>query len=342
MGKVYQARDSLLGRTVALKVLPPELVNDPERKRRLLLEAKAASALNHPNIVVVYDILNEDGVDFIVMEYVEGQTLAELHSGRKLPLDEILRYAIQICSALASAHAAGVVHRDLKPGNIMVNSQGTVKVLDFGLAKRVTTHLVGSGTDGVSSETASRTEAGVILGTVSYMSPEQAEGKPVDTRSDTFSLGTVLYELLTGRHPFQADSQLATLTAILREDPKPPSQEVRGVPKELDPILERCLRKDRERRFQSAADLKVVLQDLHEELRREKPSVKAASPARRWLWAGVAAAVLVGLGLALWLARSPKSGTPSSFRIVPLTSYPGTELYPSFSPDGRQVAFSWN
>ena len=287
MGKVYKARDSLLGRTVALKVLPPELVNDPERKRRLQREAKAASALNHPNIVVVHDILNEDGVDFVVMEYVEGQTLAELHSGRKLSLDETLKYAIQICSALASAHAAGVVHRDLKPGNIMVNAQGVVKVLDFGLAKRLATGLAGSGTDGASTETLG-TEAGVILGTVSYMSPELAEGKPVDTRSDIFSLGTVLYELLTGRHPFQADSHLATLTAILREDPQSPSQLRHAIPKELDPILERCLRKDRERRFQSAADLKVVLQDLHDELRREKPAAKAASPARRWLWAGVA------------------------------------------------------
>jgi eukaryotic-like serine/threonine-protein kinase len=341
MGKVYQARDSLLGRTVALKVLPPELVNDQERKRRLLREAKAASALNHPNIVVVYDILNEDGIDFVVMEYVEGQTLAQLLSGRKLSLDETLKYAIQVCSALASAHAAGVVHRDLKPGNIMVNGQGVVKVLDFGLAKRITTGLVGSGTDGTSTETLG-TEAGMIVGTVSYMSPEQAEGKPVDARSDIFSLGTLLYELLTGRQPFQADSHLATLTAILREDPKPPSQLVRGIPKELDPVLERCLRKDQERRFQSAADLRVVLQDLHEQLRREKPGVIAAPPARRWLWAGVAAAALAGLGMALWLARSPEPGAPSSFRIVPLTSYPGMELYPSFSPDGRQVAFSWN
>jgi eukaryotic-like serine/threonine-protein kinase len=246
-----------------------------------------------------------------------------------------LKYAIQICSALASAHAAGIVHRDLKPGNIMVNGQGMVKVLDFGLAKRLATGLARSDTDGVSTEIASGTKAGVILGTVSYMSPEQAEGKPVDTRSDIFSLGTVLYELLTGRQPFQADSHLATLTAILREDPKPPSQLVRGLPKELDPILERCLRKDPERRFQSAADLKVVLQDLHEELRREKPPVKAASPARRWLWAGLAAAVLGGLGLPLWLARSPEPGAPPSFRIVPLTSYPGIELLRSPLTEGR-------
>ena len=342
MGKVYKARDTVLGRTVALKVLPPELVSDPESKRRLLQEAKATSALNHPNIVTVYDILNDEGVDFIVMEYVEGQTLAELRPGRKFPLDETLKYASQICGALAAAHAAGVVHRDLKPGNVMVNGQDVVKVLDFGLAKRVTTGLIGPSADATGADNVLTTEQGAVFGTVSYMSPEQAEGKPVDARSDIFSLGTLLYELLTGRKPFQAGSHLATLSAILREEPKPPSQLARGIPKELDRILERCLRKDPERRLQSAADLKVVLQDLREELRREEPAVKGASPARRWLWGVATIVVLAGVALALWLARRPESGAPSSFRIVPLTSYPGMELRPSFSPDGRQVAFSWN
>ncbi len=277
MGIVYKARDTRLNRMVALKVLPPELLNDPERKRRFVQEAKAASSLNHPNIITVYDIVSDDGVDFIVMEYVAGQTLAEILASRRLALDDALKVAVQIASALAAAHGAGVVHRDLKPGNIMVDAQGIVKVVDFGLAKLTARKVFGELSDAqaTKTDTAFGTEEGAILGTVAYMSPEQAEGKPVDGRSDIFSFGALLYELLTRRRAFQADSSLAILTAILREDPKPASSVARGIPPELDRIVERCLRKDPERRFQSAADLKVTLEDLRGEIRQRKPSVRS-------------------------------------------------------------------
>ncbi len=344
MGVVYKARDTLLGRTVALKVLPPELVNDPERKRRFVQEAKAASSLNHPNIVTVYDIVGDEGVDFIVMEYVAGQTLAEILAGRRLALDDALKYAVQIASALAAAHGAGVVHRDLKPGNIMVDGQGVVKVVDFGLAKLAARKILGDLSDAqpTQTNTALGTEEGTVLGTVSYMSPEQAEGKPVDGRSDIFSFGALLYELVTRRRAFQADSSLAILTAILREDPKPASSVARGIPPELDRIVERCLRKDRERRFQSAADLKVTLEDLRGEIRQGKPSVAAGSPARRWFWLAGLAVMLAVAGLAVWVIRSPGPPAQLALRIVPLTSYPGSERSPSFSPDGTQVVFSWD
>jgi serine/threonine protein kinase len=201
-----------------------------------LQEAKAASSLNHPNIVTVHDIVADEGVDFIVMEYVAGQTLAEILGSRRLALDDALKYAVQIASALAEAHGAGVVHRDLKPGNIMVDGQGVVKVVDFGLAKLAARKVFGELSDTQTTQTniATGTEEGAILGTVAYMSPEQAEGKPADGRSDIFSFGAVLYELVTRRRAFQADSSLAILTAILREDPKPASSVARGIPPELN------------------------------------------------------------------------------------------------------------
>ena len=270
-------------------------------------EAKAASSLNHPNIITVYDIVSDEGVDFIVMEYVAGQTLAEILASRRLALDDALKYAVQIASALAAAHGAGVVHRDLKPGNIMVDGQGVVKVVDFGLAKLAARKVFGELSDAQATQTntALGTEEGTILGTVAYMSPEQAEGKPVDGRSDIFSFGALLYEMVTRRRAFQADSSLAILTAILREDPKPASSVARGIPPELDRIVERCLRKDPERRFQSAADLKVTLEDLRGEIRRGKPSVEAGSPARRWLW-------LAGLAVSSSGSRFGSVGHPLS------------------------------
>ncbi len=345
MGVVYKARDTRLDRTVAIKALPAELVADPERKLRFVREAKAASALNHPNIITIHDILCEGNADFIVMEYLAGQTLGQLMSRRKkLPLNKTLNYAIQLAEALVAAHHAGIIHRDLKPGNIMVSDQGLVKVLDFGLAKLAErperSEAEGTETGQVGSDP--RTKEGAILGTVSYMSPEQAEGKRVDARSDIFSFGAVFYEMVTGRRAFQGDSVLSTLTAILREDPKPVSQLADGVPPELERIIHRCLRKEPERRWQAMADVKVALQELQEEVTRDKP-VPALKvwPRRRWLWMAVLAASLsVTILFSIWLARS--NAPKASLNIVPLTSYPGLESGPSFSPDGNQVTFSWN
>ena len=214
MGAVYKARDERLDRFVALKVLPADKMSDPERRRRFTQEARSASALNHPNIVTIYDIGHADGVHYIAMEYVAGRTLSELIGRRGLPLRKALSLAAQIAEGLGKAHAAGIVHRDLKPSNIMVTPDGLVKILDFGLAKLV--EAAEPPGDAAATMTMTRTpatEEGVILGTVAYMSPEQAEGKPVDARSDIFSFGSVLYEMLSGRRPFEGETKASTMAA---------------------------------------------------------------------------------------------------------------------------------
>ena len=271
MGVVYKARDTHLDRFVAIKVLPPEKVADAERKRRFVQEAKSASALNHPNIITIHDIASDNGLDFIAMEYVPGKALNQLLTRKGLPLAEALKYAVQIADALAAAHAAGIIHRDLKPGNVMVSGpperSAFVKVLDFGLAK-LTDKADRSDrefTESMHQDDTPASGEGSIVGTVSYMSPEQAEGKKVDARSDIFSFGALLYEMVTGRRAFQGDSRLSTLSAVLREEPKPASQIVEGLPRELERIIARCLRKSPERRPQTMADLKVALQELKEE-----------------------------------------------------------------------------
>jgi tetratricopeptide (TPR) repeat protein/predicted Ser/Thr protein kinase len=300
MGVVYKASDSHLKRFVALKVLPPEKVSDPERKQRFVQEARAASALNHPNIVTVHDIDHSDGVDFIAMEYVEGKTLGELIGRKGLKLNEALKYAVQIADALAKAHAAGIVHRDLKPGNVMVTSEGRVKVLDFGLAKLTETAAVGP-EDSTLTEKPS-TELGVIVGTASYMSPEQAEGKKVDARSDIFSFGSLLYEMLTGRRAFRRDSTTLTLAAILHLEPPPLPA---GMPHDLEKVITRCLRKDPAHRFQHMGDVKVELEALKEESDAGK-LVGGAAPALprrhripRHALAAVAAVALAA-GILVW------------------------------------------
>ena len=225
MGVVYKARDTHLDRLVAIKVLPAEKVADPERKRRFVQEAKAASALNHPNIITIYDIDQTDGVDFIAMEYVAGKTLDQRIPRKGLRLNETLKLAMQMADALAKAHSAGIIHRDLKPSNVMVTEDGLVKVLDFGLAKLTEVERDEEGT----RTTLLQTEEGAIVGTVSYMSPEQAEGKKVDARSDIFSFGAVLYEMVTGQKAFQGESKMSTLMAVLKQEPKPVSQLVPAI-----------------------------------------------------------------------------------------------------------------
>jgi eukaryotic-like serine/threonine-protein kinase len=350
MGVVYKAKDTHLDRFVAIKVLPPERVTDPERRRRFMQEAKAASALNHPNIITIHDIASESGRDFIAMEYVAGKALNQLISRKGLPLGEALKYGVQIADALAAAHAAGIIHRDLKPGNVMIGGTperaGFVKVLDFGLAKL--TDKVEAGerefTETMRQDAAPSTEDGVILGTVAYMSPEQAEGKKVDTRSDIFSFGAVLYEMLTGRRAFQRDSKLSTLTAILREEPKAAGEIVDGLPGEVERIIARCLRKNPARRFQTMPDLKAALEDVKEE--SDSGSLGAATaprqPRRRGLaWAALALAVLVAGGTLWFRSRGNKPPEPT-LAALPLTTYPGNEAQPSFSPDGNQVVFVWD
>jgi Tol biopolymer transport system component/serine/threonine protein kinase len=351
MGVVYKARDTHLDRFVAIKVLPPEKVADAERKRRFVQEAKSASALNHPNIITIYDIANENGIDFIAMEYVPGKALSQVITRKGLPLGEALKYAVQIADALAAAHAAGIIHRDLKPGNVMVSGaperSGFVKVLDFGLAKL--TDKVDSSerefTETIRQVEAPSTGEGTIVGTVSYMSPEQAEGKKVDGRSDIFSFGALLYEMVTGRRAFHGDSKLSTLSAILREEPKPASEVVEGLPRELERIITRCLRKHPERRFQAMPDLKVALEELKEESDSGTLSTGRAPQRRRDRrlgWAAALLAVTAGGAGALWFFRPTTKAIETPLAAVPLTTYPGFQGQPSLSPDGNQVAFVWN
>jgi serine/threonine protein kinase len=263
MGEVWKARDTRLDRIIAIKVLPSGKLSDPETKRRFVQEAKAASALNHPNIVTIYDIGCEDNCDYLAMEFVDGKTLEQLTPREGLAISEALRSATQASDALAKAHAAGIVHRDLKPGNIMVTVDGLVKVLDFGLAK-LTQPAGVSPADAATLMTGANTIEGTILGTPAYMSPEQAEGKPVKAHSDIFSFGAVLYEMIAGQPAFRRDTHLATLSAILRDEPRPLAGQRESTPPELESIIMRCLRKDPARRFQSMADLKVALEELKE------------------------------------------------------------------------------
>jgi eukaryotic-like serine/threonine-protein kinase len=252
MGRVFRALDTRLHRTVAIKVLPSTHVADPDRKRRFLQEARAASKLNHPNIVTLHDMASDGGVDYLVMEYVAGKTLKELIRPEGLPISEAGGYAIQLAGALAVAHAAGLIHRDVKPANIMVTNDGQVKVLDFGLAKQLTPV-------GADSLDAGQSVPGMLVGTVSYMSPEQTRGEPLDVRSDIFALGSVLYEAVTGQMPFRASSLLSTMHEIALHDPPPPSRVQPRVPVWLEQIILRCLRKQVAERYQSMTELLEAL-----------------------------------------------------------------------------------
>ncbi|MEK7404971.1 MAG: serine/threonine-protein kinase [Acidobacteriota bacterium] len=250
MGEVYKARDTRLDREVALKFIRDDAMGDLESRRRFLREARTTSALNHPNIVTLYDICEVDGMDFLVVEYVPGRTLAACLASRPLPLPQCLRIALQICSALECAHTAGIVHRDLKPANIVVTDSGSVKVLDFGLAKVFAPEPAPEAAD---TETAV-SKVGMLVGTGPYMSPEQVEGKPLDPRSDMFSFGAVLYEMLTGRRAFARPTEPATLAAVLHEQPPPAA-----APPALEAILRRCLAKDPAERFSSPVELRAAL-----------------------------------------------------------------------------------
>ena len=344
MGEVYKARDTRLGREVAIKILPAERVADEERRRRFIQEARAASALNHPNIVTVHDISESSGTDFLVMEYVRGKTIDQLIGRSGMRVSEALRCAVQIADALARAHAAGIVHRDLKPGNVMLNEDGVVKVLDFGLAKLAAQDDVGDSqtTLTMSAGLTPKSAEGAIVGTVAYMSPEQAEGKRVDARSDIFSFGSMLYEMVTGHRAFSGNSSASTLAAVLKEDPKPPTLLAEAVPKELERIILRCLRKDPARRFQITADLKVDLEEVKEESDSAGLSPERAASPRSRRWAAGAVVVATILAAAVWALRPQRETALPALKLSPLTTYPGLEYYPSFAPDGNQVAFAWN
>ena len=347
MGVVYKAEDTKLGRTVALKFLAAHLLQDEESRARFIREAKAAAALDHPNICTVYEIDEADGHTFIAMAFVEGETLQAKIEAGPLKIDESLDIAIQVARGLAAAHHKGVVHRDIKSSNVIIAAAGPgadpqAKLLDFGLALLAT---AGS----------RLTKEGTTLGTMAYMSPEQAQGAEVDQRSDIWSLGVVLYEMVSGRLPFPGEYEQGILYAVLNEQAEPLTGVRTGVPKELERIAGKCLAKEPGSRYQHVDELLVDLRELQKERQSTVSRLPAGAapvgaigdkPASRTGWyAGsfAAAAVLAAAG-ASWLGVfEPASQPPQeAMQAVPLTSYPGTEAHPSFSPDGTKVVFSWD
>ena len=302
MGEVYRARDTRLNRFVAIKMLKLDAGSGDERQKLFLHEAQAASSLNHPNIVTIHEIGSSNGLDFIVMEFVEGRPLSQVIGRRGIPFREAVRYAVQIADALSKAHMAGIVHRDLKPANVMITGEGKVKLLDFGIAKRIEPAQEGDAAQTGDLDLGELSSGGRVVGTTAYMSPEQLVGGKIDARSDIFSFGAVFYEMLSGKRAFESGSTAATATAILRDQPQLDSASVRRFTPDLARILDRSLRKDPERRYQHIDDLKVELEDL---LEKREPAEEAAEqgrrlpPRRRW-WRGVALAGLESWSESRW------------------------------------------
>jgi serine/threonine protein kinase/Tol biopolymer transport system component len=342
MGEVYRARDTRLERTVAIKILPSHLSNDAVGKQRFEREAKTISSLNHPHICVLYDVGHQDGTDYLVMECVEGETLAKRLEKGPLPLEQVLKYGAQIADALDKAHRSGVVHRDLKPSNIMLTPNGA-KLLDFGLAKSAVS-FVGAVTLTAAVPTSPVTERGNIVGTFQYMSPEQVEGRELDGRSDIFSLGAVLYEMTTGRRAFDGKSQISVASAILEKDPEPIARIQRTAPAALDHVIRTCLAKDEKERYQSAFDVKLELLWI-----AEAPQLTAgAIPEKQWrhrlawMLASALAAAAISTA-AIYYATRPVAESPLIASVLPppgvFAATSGRIGPPKISPDGKRIAF---
>jgi WD40 repeat protein len=349
MGEVYRARDSRLGRDVAIKVLPAEVASDPARLKRFDREARSASALNHPNIVTIYDIGQADSLSYIAMELVQGEPLRAALLEGAMPVRRFLQIATQMAEGLAKAHASGIIHRDLKPENVMVTEDGIVKILDFGLAK-LTQPEEPSGSHATMAPTVSgATEAGILLGTVGYMSPEQALGKPLDYRSDQFSLGSILYEMATGKRAFARGSAPETLSAIIREEPGPIATLNPKCPVPVRWMIERCLAKDPRGRYTSTEDLARDLATARDHLSEAAslPGVPAAGPApgrrrRLGIPAAVATAILALAGVIAWQLRRSDffwKNPLAEARFTRLTDWEGSELDAAISADGKLVTF---
>jgi len=344
MGEVYKARDTRLDRTVAIKVLPSHVADRPELRQRFEREARAVSSLNHPHICALYDIGCQDGIDFLVMEYLEGETMGARLAKGPLPLDQVLRYAIQIADALAQAHRKGVFHRDLKPGNVMLTKSGA-KLLDFGLARvGVGGRGSGAGETTLATQLAELTEKGTILGTLQYMAPEQLEGKETDARTDLFAFGAVIHEMATGRKAFGGDSQASVIAAILGHEPPAISSLQPLTPPALDRVVSRCLVKDPDRRWQSAWDLEGELQWIAEGGAAPAPT-RPVSRSRPWAWAMAAVFFLATLGFAIAYVRgTPEAAEPTRFSVFPPEKSAFNSIAPyggplAVSPDGRRLAF---
>jgi Tol biopolymer transport system component len=329
MGEVYRAHDVALKREVAVKVLPSSFSQNADRLRRFKQEARAASALNHPNIVTIHEIGEIDSCHFIVSEYIEGETLRQRLMRGRMDFDDVIDVTTQIASGLAAAHTVGVIHRDIKPENVMLRPDGYVKILDFGLAK------LSERLDTDPSMVARlKTKTGAVMGTSRYMSPEQARGFAVDGRSDVWSLGVVIYEMVTGRAPFEGDTDSDVLVSILEREPTTLEPSLAGQSRELEKIIKKALRKDREARYQTAAELLTDLKSV----RLGHGSWSTAK--RLGLLAATLALIVSGL-LWFYASRQPAKSALPPMRIVPFTSFPGWEGNPAFSPDGNQIAFDW-
>ncbi len=343
MGEVYRANDPRLGREVAIKVLPASFAGDPDRLRRFEQEARAASALNHPNILTVHDLGSEDGAPYVVSELLEGETLRSALAGGPLPPRTVIDYALQIARGLSAAHDKGIVHRDLKPENLFVTRDGRVKILDFGLAKL--THAEPVAFQESNAPTApAGTEPGVLLGTLGYMSPEQVRGRPTDVRSDIFAFGAILYEMLSGRRAFRGDSAADTLSAILKEDPPDLSSTNAGITPALGRIIRRCLEKNSDQRFHSAHDLAF---DLEHSAEAPGTSEPPAGTRRRWPWVAATGvgvlltvlAVRAGLRLRLPVAAGPTR--ISAVAVLPLRDL-SAEPRQEYFADGMTDALTVN
>ena len=339
MGEVYRARDARLKRDVAVKVLPASLSSDPDRLRRFELEAESAGRLNHPNILAIYDIGMHEGSPYVVSELLEGETLRDRLSAGALTVRRAIEYARAIATGLAAAHEKGIVHRDLKPENVFVTADGRVKILDFGLAKLTQPDLGASDATGLATASPG-TEPGVVLGTVGYMSPEQVRGAPVDHRSDVFSFGAILYEMLTGARAFRGDSAIETMSAILKEEPPELSDTGRNVPQGVERIVRHCLEKNPALRFQSARDLAFDLESVSE----ASSSTTRALPLRP-AKLGALLPILLGLGiLGIVAAGAYLTGNRTSRPRFPvfqrLTFQNGTVFFARFAPDAQTIVYS--
>jgi serine/threonine protein kinase len=342
MGEVYKAMDTRLNRTVAIKILPEHISQNPEAKQRLDREAKAIAALKHPNICVLFDVGQQDGIDFLVMEHLDGTTLAQRLSHGALPLAEAMKVASEIVDALDKAHKLGVVHRDLKPGNIMLTSNGT-KLLDFGLAKVGTERPAAQAAPSAApTGEAPLTRDGVILGTLQYMAPEQVEGQEADARTDIFALGAVLYEMVTGRRAFQGKSQPSLIASILSTNPPSATSLTHGIPPALDHVIERCLAKEPSDRWQSARDVWMELKWVTDSSKHSERVPVVEKRRRKWLIPAAVSIAILAMAAAslLYFRRAPVEPVAAEKRFqIPVVGL-ASPYYISISPDGRRVAYN--
>ncbi len=339
MGEVFRAHDSRLGRDVAIKVLPSFLSRDPDRLRRFQQEARAAAALNHPNILAVHQMGTHEGAPYLVSELLEGSTLREQLVRGPLPVRKAVDYGVQIARGLAAAHEKGIAHRDLKPENLFVIKDGRVKILDFGLAKLTQAEKPSEHT---APTMGAETEPGVVMGTVGYMSPEQVGGRPADYHADIFAFGAILYEMLSGRRAFQKPTSAETMSAILNEEPPGISQILPNLPPALARVVHRCLEKNPEQRFQSASDLAFALEALSDSDGSRGTTTAELISDRTSVWAPAAVVflILAIAGIAWWVLRGPSTASAPALSLTRLTSDSGLTTDPALSPDGKLLAYA--